>query len=412
MIICSFLGNSIALGNTLYSRLCDALETLLETDDHMELLLIPDKYSFFNTCLKAALEIKSRYPDQVTITRVFKRNDCRSDSELDELPICMIDRVRIAGVPVMKGRCAFRLEDNNLQRCAIRMSSHIICCLYEKLLERENSLLAYAKKYPDIKIVDVSDGEIVEALAQRAPSLLNEREQFVLEKLDAGFVYREIGNMMGVSSNRAKQIQTRGGSRLRRFSYEHFTTEFLPGKQTQRPVCVLFSLNDPSPQKVKMLIAVIDVLIDRYYVDSWKLSVESCALPFVTTFTTLAWHRSSNPTRSLRDYHPHLTAVVTDKWCEEDGEKKDAILKEFRLTSTQIENIDTTPMPTGTDLRKLMEAMVEQADFFICDLSTSPIAEEIKNYFAHTKGVALLDISKNLYLENQTQIGPAELTSI
>lgn len=113
--------------------------------------------------------MKSRYPDRVIITHVVKRDDYRTANDrLSKLPGCMVDRIRIAGVPTMKGKQAFLTEEYNLQQCVIRLSTHVICCLYEKLLERENSLLSYAKKWPNMEILDVSDREVSETIARRS----------------------------------------------------------------------------------------------------------------------------------------------------------------------------------------------------------------------------------------------------
>lgn len=248
MIVCSFLGSSVVLGDTLYPRLCDVLEKLVEVNDCVELLLTPLWEPFFNVCLKAALEIKSRYPCRVTLTLVVKRAGCQDDCTTpgaDGLPACMIDRVYVAGVPVMKGEGAHISEKYNLLRRTISLSDHVVCCIYEGLLDRENELLAYARKFPNLEIIDVSDQEITEAIALFAPSLLKEREQFVLEKLETGISYREIGTLMGVTSARARQLVEKGGSRIRKLAYQTYAKERIMGERNVRPVCAIHSLGTP-----------------------------------------------------------------------------------------------------------------------------------------------------------------------
>lgn len=162
---------------------------------------------------------------------------------------------------------------------------------------------------------------------------------------------------------------------------------------------------------MKMLTEVIDLLIEKYRIGLWKISVDCCASPFIKALVNWRWQFSHNPGEALRDYRPHLRAMVTDEWFAENAMNKNDILSEFHLFSSQIENVDTTLTPSGTAEYKMMAAMAEQADFFICDLSSSPLAEEIKKYFMHTKGVSLLDIGRNTHNEKASEKEPAELTS-
>lgn len=150
----------------------------------------------------------------------------------------------------------------------------------------------------------------------------------------------------------------------------------------------------PTPEKVKMLKAVVTALVQRYRVNVCELSGKCCDTVYLEALTNLDW-----------PHYVSVTAVVTEELCVECGINENDLLRRGRRYIKRVKNLDTTLTPPGSADYKMMVAMASEADFCICDLSVCHIADELRNYFAHTKSVALLDIGKNVPCGNLAQIG-------
>lgn len=392
MAICSFLGNGGAYGKNLYAKLLAALKTIAEENENLDILLLPPQYeSFFSFCLQAALQTRLEYPDKTTITAVVDV-DSKVVSVVDEWPFCLFDRVLAFVIPQDKGGKTPN-EWFALQRRVVGASTHIICCLYEQFYERENNLMRYAEKLPSLKIIDVSDPEILQIIKTDAKKALNDRELLIIDKLNAGCAVGDVGPLLGVSGNRVRQIRDKAGRRLRNFVSLHYGVATFQGKAGHSLTCAIFSLGDAAPDKLKTLKNVLGFLTSHYPIKKFEVQGDYRHALFMSALEKA--ERKFGYFARLRGSYFRMDAIITDELCAEHSIEERDVMAQFSPPCDRVGNLDTTLMMTGTNEHKIITAMAERADFCICDLSSSPIAGEIRD-IARANHAPLLDIGNQL----------------
>lgn len=386
MAICAFLGNNNVYSDTLCPQLRETLKKLMETEGSLEFLLAPQYGTFYSLCLKVALEVKSHYRDRTTITLVV---GCKNDLECivqkyNTIPLCAIVCVRVANIPNTTGPNFYRTK-YNLWRFIIQHCTHVVCCVYERFYETlPNKLMAFAQKMPTTELIDISDIEIVKEIECQLPSLLTDREKLVLERSDSGHTYKEIGAEIGASIEWTRQVKLRAGQRIRKFIEQYCKKRRIMGSRNRKLMCAIFALDNPSPEKVKAFRQIIERMILDYNVTLFEIPGKYYRSPFAKILI-----------QKKRYYHFYLSAVVTDEYCLKTGNDERYILERFSPPADCVKNIDTTLMSSGTMDCKMIAGMIEQADFCICDLSTSPIAKEIRELISQHDHVSLLDIGRS-----------------
>lgn len=352
------------------------LFNMVEEQEHTEFLLVPSYGDFFYCCLKAVLEIRARFPNKTIVTFVVETG-CH---EVIPTPMCIVDRIREVDVPPSTSTSGAYII-RYLQRCMIQLSTHMVCYVYNKLFEYENSLLAYARGVPKLMIVDMSEQETAKSIHMLVNKLPEQRERFVVEKLDAGFAMKEIGAMLGVSTGRVHQIRAHAGRHLR-----DILSKTLPGgknhlESDRQLVCAIFSLGSSTIEKLKAFQSTISLLVSKYHVTTFEIQAKYCHSDYIM------WAQNGG----CWD-HPYLTAVLID----DDDKNIHSLVPQYCPPCKRVANIDATLIPGPYDF-KVGAAMMERADFCVCDLSESPVAEGLTEYAARSKWVCLLDIGRNSF---------------
>lgn len=392
MAICSFLGNDGAYGKNLYAKLLAALKTIAEENENLDILLLPPQYeSFFSFCLQAALQTKLEYPGKTTITAVVDV-DSKVVSVVDEWPFCLFDRVLAFVIPQDKGGKTPN-EWFALQRRVVGASTHIICCLYEQFYERENNLMRYAERLPHLKIIDVSDPEILRMIKTDAKKVLKGKELLVVEKLEARWDVKSVEALLALSGTRVRQIRDKAGRRLRNFVSLHYGVATFQGKVGHSLTCAIFSLGDATPDKLETLKNVLGFLTSRYPIKRFEIQGDHHHALFMSALEKA--ERKFGYFARLRGSYFRMDAIITDELCAEHNTEERDVMAQFSPHCKRVGNLDTTLIMTGTNEHKIITAMAERADFCICDLSSSPIAADIRD-IARANHAPLLDIGNQL----------------
>lgn len=97
MAVCSFVGDMDLYDRDMYSKVCAAVNGIVAENSEVHFLFYPFNRidSFMNICLRAVLEVKSHFPQKVTVVLVLDEPGYEEFKEQDSgsLPYCVIDRV-------------------------------------------------------------------------------------------------------------------------------------------------------------------------------------------------------------------------------------------------------------------------------------------------------------------------------
>lgn len=376
MAVCSFLGEHLYVyDRDIMQRLVDAAENVVQENDTVDFWLCPS-IPFFSLYLQTALEIKTRYPQKVSITALLKDQEEYERFKLQRfIPHCMVDRIAMFPHSVSKA------DNNSLSpviRWMIQQSTHLISYLYERFYGAENWDLYYAKKLPNLRIIDVTCEETAQLIENEICSM-PEREQLIFQKLGEGYTLKEIGKLLNLAgSERVRQIRTRAASRVKRtVANRSFGRDVL--KQQKPITCSIFALGAPksdfSYQSGLSFEHTLEYLKDRFNVTHFKISEEYCNSVFMYILRRFQ-------KRAAKDVR--ITIVATG---DVDFDPNDS------LGCDCLESIDTTfskDDPAADIVHYMMES-----DFCICNLAASGLLDNIRKYAAQTTGTILLDIGKH-----------------
>lgn len=373
MAVCSFLGHQIYIyDRNIIQRLTEAAEKVVQENDHVDfLLLLTPAYSFAGLFLRTSLEMKTRYPSKVTITVLLDDQEQYEKFRLQKyVPYCMVDR-------------SVRVPDSVSQtsRWMIQQSTHLISYIYERLYESENWDFYYAKKQPGLQVIDITSDQTAQMI-ENAIHTRSEREQMVFQKLEEGCTLKEIGRLLGlVGSERVRQIRMKASHAIS----DSIGVRFLPTfsrKHGEPPVCSIFALgecsSDVSYQTGLSFEYALGYLKEKFGITHFKITEEYSDSIFM--YILQRFQRSQDSIfRNIQ-----ITLVKAGNLDAESNEV---------LSADRVENIDTTFSKVDPAI-EVIQSLMKQADFCICNLAASSHADDVKRYATQTAGVILLDIGK------------------
>lgn len=370
MAVCSFLGHQIYVyDRDILLRLVDATEKVVQENDKVDFLLsLKPAYSLSGVFLRTSLEMKIHYPSKVTITVLLDDQEEYETYKLQtHIPHCMVDRVVIVPDSVSQTR-----------RWMIQQSTHLISYLYERFCEVENWELFYAKKQRGLQVIDITSEKTAQMI-EEAIHTLSERERLIFQKLEEGCSLKEIGRLLGlVGSERVRQIRVDAAKKIRSSIFSSAFPVF-SRKRGKPPVCSIFALgegNSDIPYQTGLSFEyTIEYLHDKFGITHFKITEEYSN----STFMYILQRFKKRIHKDIQ-----ITLVMAGGL---DSEPSDT------LSFNCVENIDTTFSRGGPEL-EVIQSLMKQSDFCICNLAVSALANDIRKYAAQIAGLILLDIGE------------------
>lgn len=386
MVICSFLGDEFRIYDVDISSLVQtAVDQLIAENENVN-FLVHLRGGFYDYCLEAALNARARRPQNVTITLILNEENHQRylEEEQTNFPYCMFDKVYIP--PMTSGRKAGQeapVSSARLMRWMILNSTHLISGLYEVFFESENRFLELARKTPSLKIISLINSETEQAIIENI-ALLPDRKREIYQSQIANHDIGEIAKELKITRKRAIQLLHDGRKILHWNMISRYNCLLHQLEKKQRVSCSVFSLGEPTYEALCRIEHIVSVLTSSF-------SVQKCYIEQALTHTAFTYVLR----RSKTDLSKLFLIGVTDKEIniESEGEPKDccgpcnAIIRVTRDQSTAGENLG------------IIANMIDLADFCICDLSTTPLADKIREYATHGSGTILLDTSKEYIQE-------------
>ena len=380
MAVCSFLGHNGGYDKEgiydvdIQDRLRAAVDRVVNKNNTVEFLMY-QRGPFFDRCLLAVLEAKTRYPGKVTVSVVV-------DGETKighDYPPCIVDKMVPLPLALPVGNNVAQSYKSAV-RFLIQQSTHLISCLYEPLLDTENLLLYSARRKKDLEIIDISNEQTVEAILEFATQL-PDKEQLVFQKLNGGCTLKEAGALLGVGPERVRQIKVAAFHKLRKaLEHRYYWAE----KERNPPAltCCIVSTGTATYERLRMFEKLLRFIMERYGIIQFYITGDLCHSPYLYVL------RESYQA-SIRCQKPRITAVVTDSMCPESEDE----LAMFCPPCDAVERIGLSSAADAASF-DVLSHMIARSDFCICDLSEFPLAYKILEEISCTKQKVLVNIGQ------------------
>lgn len=369
MAVCSFVGSHDIYDKDIYSRVRAAVNSLAAENDEAEFLFYRMS-PFMDICLRAVLEAKSRFPQKITVTLVMDESDYQRFQSQDagSLPFCMVDRVLLPPLTAAEGNDFTKIVKKT-QRWLIQKSTHVICYLYRQFYKVENYLLDYAKKRP-VNIIDLTDKDTEHAIGKDI-ELLPENVQEVVSLIEAGHTRKETEALLGISSTRIHQMITETGHTLRSNAKCRLIKECYQDKDSHPVICSIFAIENFTYEVVSSFLFTVLFLNKKYNSIRFEIEEDDNNSNVLEVLKLLAEFISIS---NIRNYHSKdiksIGKVISKLY--QTFNKEQAVFK----------------------INERIAEMIKHSDFCICDLTSSSIAEEIREEVTKAGKVILLDIGK------------------
>lgn len=386
MAICSFLGDDSRIYDVdICCRVQTAVDQLIAENEEVN-FLIHLHGGFYDCCLRAVLNAKARQPQNVTITLILNEECYQEYVEKESaiLPYCMFDKVIVPPIsPRGKAGQEAPISSLRLMRWMILNSTHLISGLYEAFFETENRFLELARRTLTLKIISLTNPETEEAIIENI-SLLPDRKREIYQNQIAKHDLEETAKALGITKNRAIQILHDGRRILHKNMVRRYYQMIRQLGRGQKLSCSVFAFGKPTYEALCRMEYIVSALnsffnVQRFYIEQAQTHI---------AFTYVLKRLSLDPSKLF------LTGV-TDKEIDLESENAasnycDPCNAVIRVTRDQCANEDNLG---------IIASMIELSDFCICDLSSTPLADEIREYAACEGGTVLLDTSKECIRE-------------
>lgn len=368
MAVCAFLGDRDVYDAGMESKLRAAVTQIVVENESVEFLLYHiSSDSFFNCCLLSALRARTCYPDKVTITLAVCNNEYNRyiQEGWSPAPDCMIDRIISPEFPDTQRRDS-NMSYKQIMQWIIKHSTHIICCIYDRLYDSECCALR-AKIPSTSEVINITSPEMEQAI-EAAILLLSEREQYVFQARANGCSHKDTGQMLGVCKENVRKILHQGCRAIRKnLKIKNVTVQVTHS-------CALFALGKATHESLDRFNSIADFLIcsgtNRFYVEhTYSRSAFMSALS------------SKHPV-----YRKISITVITD-----GNDDLDVVLLP---PGVAIQCISDVASANGAGSSCAITDMINRADFCLCDLSSVDNAEEIQQRIRKSKRAVLLDMGK------------------
>lgn len=368
MAVCSFIGHEEVYDADIGSRVQLAINQIVENQDSVEFLIYPHG-EFYNICLLAVLRARTYQPQKVTITLVVQEGH-QFASALDYLT----DKtVSLYFEPPKKTDATFLHK--KMLRWLIDNSTHLITYIYDRLYDPDNRL---PKKQPVPKLISVSTPETEAAILEAVPHM-REQEQIVFQRVQEDYTLKAIGQVLGVSYERARQLLYLGCRTIRKH-LRHRWRECRTSEQRRRKhTCGLFALGEVSQGSLDRFKNVVDFLETTYGVGCFYVDQGLARSEYISALTEYS-----------RKFH--ITAMVYDQLLAGSGDMLNDLAKLLCPPCHAMGCVSYADPKSITGSFCVIADLMERMDFCICDLSAMPHAERIRTYAAHTNRTVLLDM--------------------
>lgn len=337
MAVCSFLGHHDIYDVEIGSMLENAVERIAVENEKTEFLIYRCN-SFYQKCFQAALKAKTHYPAKVTLTLILSEEDYSKD-HTGGIPVCMVDKI----IPASSEDCN-SMGHKKLIQWLVQQSTHLVSYIYRSLYEQENHILDFAQRRTDLHIVDITDEDTAQEILKRTIHI-SDRERFIFESLNEGRSPQELAETMGISVNRLRQVLHHGCRTLRenmRWRRSRMSAE----KQNRRKsICSIFSTGEVTYKSLKTFEYITNFLLFQCGVTHFEITADDRESGFMY------------------------------------------VLKKYPKQGRILYNI--APLQNGFNAD-----MVDHSDFCVCNLSSSPYAEEISEYISQAKCCMLIDMGQ------------------
>lgn len=377
--VCSFIGHREIFDADIESKLQLAVNTLVKEYESVEFMIYP-RDRFYHFCLLAALRVRTFYPGKVAIVIVLPIGE----ENYLKIPSCVADKT----ISLCFG--AARKENPSLPvkktlRWLYENSTHLITYNYEKLFDSDCVL---PKKTAPPEIISLISSETEAAILKVVPRL-KEKEQIVFNIINEGGTLKNAGMALGVSQERARQHLIAGQKTIKMYLRQRRTEAGFVEPGWQKRTCGLFALGEPMHDtltKFKDIIRFLDLIYDALDIYVEFAYAASCFS------SALANH--SPPPYYLICRKPHITAMASRRAWPEDDDSLDMIPARLCPPCHAVGYVSRVDSMDCGEIFDVIADMIERMDFCLCDLSSTPFAEKIREYAARTQRTVLLDMSR------------------
>lgn len=384
MAVCFFLSKDSGFRSIydadIHDRVQAAVDHILEENEDVTFLL--HHYGgFYDICLQAVLKAKASRPEWVTITQVLSGEDSQKYMAEGDAGIsyCMVDGVVVPPVDT-KGRHEADnfISHEDMMHWMIQNSTHLISYLYESFWEAGDRFLDYAQRTPSLKIISLTNSETELAIKESIASLSGKRGQ-AFQSWSAGKSPKDIAGEMGVSVGRANALIREGRRALREEMDKRYRQ--LVRHRGARPVrsCAVFAPGEATYETLCRFEDAIRFLKAHLNVTKFYIQEAEAHSAFMYVLkqvsTSLDRHFIASITdRELCAKGEHIPADICGPW--------DALIR-----------VEQTEDEVGTKLG-LIANLIELSDLCLCDLSSTSLVTEIREYATREKGTFILDTRK------------------
>ena len=381
MAVCSFAGHKEVYDAGLASRAQAEVDRLVNEHESVEFLVYPSG-GYSSVFLLAALRARTNYPEKVTITLVSRHSEAGEMTSQELAYSYISDQVMPLDLQDAKVNDPMT-GDRRLLKRVVQKSTHLITYFYDTLYDADSHSMKSQKAQ---EVISLTTHETEEAIS-KAASRMTEREQLVFQKIGEGCTLKEAGKPFGIGSERVRQILQHGCRTIRGELRRRYSRAMAAEKPSAPRTCGLFALGPVSYESLTRFKHIMELLTSVY--DACDIYVEQSYIPsgflFVLTDSTCLPYRERQKI--------HITAIVRPDELPESDHAPDAVkeaLCPLCHAVGYVSRVDSMDCEEGFDV---IADMIERMDFCLCDLSSTPFAEKVREYAAKTRRTVLLDMS-------------------
>lgn len=377
MAVCSFIGHYGVYDMDLQSRMQETVDRFVAEHEAIEFLAYPTgRYSYI--FLLAALRARTQYPQKVTITFVSSRSET-SEMNSQELAYAYISDQTVS----LDARATVKddptIEHRRLLKWIVQKSTHLISYFYDTLYDTDSRSI---KLLETQEVINLTTRE-TEAAILEAALRMTEKEQIVFQKMSEGCTLKEAGKPFGIGSERVRQILQHECRTIREELRRRCRQGPATGESCAPHTCGLFALGPVSYESLTRFKHIMELLTSVY--SACDIYVEQSCVPsgflFVLTDTTCLPYRERQKI--------HITALIGSDALPEP----DAMKEVFCPPCHAVGYVSCTDSGDCYKDFDVIADMIDQMDFCLCNLSSTPFSEKIRMYAARTQRTVLLDMS-------------------
>ena len=256
--------------------------------------------------------------------------------------------------------------------------SHFISYLYEAFWGAGDRFPDFATRNPSLETISLTNSETEQAIKENITSLSGRRGQ-AFQSWSAGKSPKDIAGEMGVSVGRANALIREGRRALRQEMDKRYRQ--LVRQQGARPgrSCAIFVPGEITYETLCRFEDTIRFLKTHLNVTKFYIQEAEAHSAFMYVLKQISTNLDK-----------HFIASITD---HELCVKGDSIPADICGPWDALIHVEQTEDDVGKKLG-LIANLIELSDLCLCDLSSTSLVTEIREYASRDKGTFLLDISR------------------